>query len=609
VILVWPKGWRDPEVRRTLKTRLPEHPFQLVFVGGEKDFAEAVESDDPLRPMYWCLPLSGPRLGANLHYLFSFLVERHLAADQQQLVMQYKSELDELVAISRVISSERNIDKLLGLILAKSREVTGADAGSVYVVEGRTREAKDKRLHFKVTQNDSVEMDFREFTMEVSDKSIVGNAVLRKSSINIPDLYALQPDNPWGVTHDKSFDERMGYESHSMLTVPMLDRSAEVIGVIQLINKKRDPAQLLQTPESFGRQVVPFDQRSEELAVSLAAQAGISLENALLYDEVRRLFEGFVHAAVTAIESRDPTTSGHSVRVAKLTCALAEQLNRETDGPFADIHYTSQQLKELEYAGLLHDFGKVGVRENVLTKANKLYEEEKDLILLRFDFIRSAMENELNRRKLELVKKNGLEAAREQLAQMDDEFEKASEELNGFLQTINEANRPSVLAAEASETLDEVAGRTYTHPDGESHPFLTDGELECLKIPRGSLTAGERTQIESHVEHTYNFLKLIPWGRNFSQVPFIASRHHEKLDGTGYPQKLSADGIPLRARMMAIADIFDALTASDRPYKKAMPLERALKILGFEANDGKLDSELLMVFVEREVYKAVLPDA
>lgn len=608
VVMVWPEGWRKAEALVELASGGTDGPSLVVLMGSDEDFTRLGEPPGNIRLVCWTTPISMDRLAANLQHLFSLLVERHLAGSQQLLVNRYKSELDELVAISRAISSERDIDRLLDLILAKSRYVTGADAGSVYVVEGSTPDPSKKQLRFKVTQTDSVEMDFSEFTMEVSDKSIVGNSVLKKTSINIPDLYTLAPDNPWGVTHDKSFDRRMGYESHSMLTVPMLDRSSQVIGVIQLINKKRDRRALLTTADSFADQVVPFDQRSEELAVSLASQAGISLENALLYEEVRLLFEGFVRAAVGAIESRDPTTSGHSLRVARLTCALAAQVSRETEGEYADVCFSAEELKELEYAGLLHDFGKVGVRENVLTKANKLYEQHKDLLLLRFDYVRSAMEAELHRRKLELTDNLSVDEARKQFGQMDEVFERSVQELNKFVSTILEANRPTVLQSDASDALDQMAGRTYLDPSGRDHPYLAAEELECLKIPRGSLTAAERAQIESHVEHTHNFLKLIPWGRAYRNVPDIAARHHEKMDGSGYPAAMKAADIPLQARMMAIADIFDALTASDRPYKKAVPCDRALKIIREETERGHYDPELFRIFVERKIYEVVLPE-
>jgi HD-GYP domain-containing protein (c-di-GMP phosphodiesterase class II) len=527
--------------------------------------------------------------------------------DLRTIADRYRYEVGELVATSRALSSERDIRTLLALILEKCRQVTGADAGSVYVLEGEGA-IHDKRLHFMLSQNDSIQIDFKEFTLGVDGKSIVGKAVLDARPINIPDLDHLGDagQNPWGFRHNKSFDEQTGYRARSMLTVPMLSAKAEVIGVVQLINRKRNPAARLGTAEDLAREVIPFDDWSEELALALASQAGISLENAILYDDIRRLFEGFVDASVTAIESRDPTTSGHSRRVATLSVALAEKVDAATDGPWRDIHFSRVALKKIEYAGILHDFGKVGVREKVLVKAKKLYDEDRRALEMRFAYIRRGLEAEQVERKLRLALDLGRDELAPRFAELETELARRVAELDGAWTFICKANEPSLLDEGGFERLVEIARMQYLAPSGELKPYLEPGEVAALQIARGSLTAVERVEIESHVVHTYNFLRKIPWGRDMEDLPRIAGSHHEYLNGIGYPRHLNAAEIPIESRMMTIADIFDALTASDRPYKKAVPTDRALGIIEGEVKAGKCDPDLFRLFVEAEVYKKVL---
>jgi HD-GYP domain-containing protein (c-di-GMP phosphodiesterase class II) len=526
--------------------------------------------------------------------------------DLQSVADRFRYELAELIATSRALSSERDIRKLLALILEKCRQVTGADAGSVYVLEGDGAPA-EKRLHFMLSQNDSIAIDLQEFTLGVDEKSIVGKAVLTARPINVPDLDRLgdAAHNPWGVRHNRSFDDKTGYRARSMLTVPMLSAMGEVIGVIQLINRKRDAARKL-TAGDLGAEVIPFDDRAEELALALAAQAGISLENALLYDEIKNLFEGFVDASVAAIESRDPTTSGHSRRVATLSVALAQTVDRVTTGPLADVRFTETTLKQLEYAGVLHDFGKVGVREKVLVKAKKLYDEERRLIELRFAYIRRALEAEAAERKVRLALELPRQELPDRFAELDAELARRLVEASDAWAFVVKANEPALLEEGGLERLVEIGRLTYPGPDGAPRPYLEGEELLALQVRRGSLTDVERVEIESHVVHTFNFLSRIPWGRRFADVPRIAGAHHEYLNGRGYPRHLAAADIPVESRIMTIADIFDALTASDRPYKKAVPVDRALGIIDGEVKAGKCDAVLFDVFVQSQVYKQVL---
>src|SRR5262249_50127659 len=351
-------------------------------------------------------------------------------------------------------------------------------------------------------------MDLPSSTLPVTPSSIVGRCVLERCVVNIPDLYRLDPGNRWGFRHNRAFDERIGYETHSMLAVPMIDHADQVIGVIQLINRKRRPEAQLHSSADFARWVIPFGARAQGLAATLASQAGIALENAMLYDDIRSLFEGFVTASVTAIEQRDPTTSGHSQRVADLTVLLAKSTERADRGRYAGYRTNVDELKQIEYAALLHDFGKVGVRENVLVKAKKLFEFEKDQLLARFDFIRRDLELEVARKKVEALAARRLDG----LGALDAELAARIAELDEEVRIILAANEPTILEKGGFERLTELARRTYTDARGEKRPYLTPREVEALQILRGSLTTKERVEIESHVSHTYNFLRRIPWG-------------------------------------------------------------------------------------------------
>jgi HD-GYP domain-containing protein (c-di-GMP phosphodiesterase class II) len=547
-------------------------------------------------------------------------VEAELAAARARY------ERDELLGISRALSSERDIRKLLDLILLKSRQITGADAGSVYVLEtvedkaqpapagrptaGRRRAALgagrggNTVLHFMLSQNDSMAIDFQEFHLKVDGSSIAGQAVLGRRPITIADFSARDGADA-GLTHNRSFDQQTGYQTRSMLTVPMTSAMGDVIGVIQLINKKRMPARKLAAPEDFASEVVPFDQRAEEMALALASQAGVSLENAILYDEIRRLFEGFVDAAVTAIESRDPTTSGHSRRVATLAVALAEAVDRVAAGPLAAVRFSQDELRQLEYAGVLHDFGKVGVREHVLVKAKKLYEWQLAAVRDRFRYIRKALEAEALRGKLALLAAGGANGS-DQAAALDQGLAARLATLDDGWRAVVAANEPTVLDGPVLARLGALAQLSYRDEAGQAQPYLTAEELAALQVPRGSLTQEERQQIQSHVEHTIAFLRTIPWGRSLGGVPRIAGAHHELLDGSGYPASLRGEAIPIEARMLTIADIFDALTAADRPYKAAVPVARALGIIEGDARAGKCDADLFRVFVEAEIWKKVM---
>jgi HD-GYP domain-containing protein (c-di-GMP phosphodiesterase class II) len=528
-------------------------------------------------------------------------VDLRLAAEvRSRSIRRYRYELGELVEIARALTQERNIDRLLDLILEKSRFITGADAGSIYIVEAT--ESGERQLRFKLSHNESVHFPSSEFTIPVSTRSIAGAAVITRRPINIRDVYEIGDDEPFGF--DRRFDERVGYRTKSMITVPMLSAEDEVIAVIQLINKKVTPEQRLLSLEDAEHEVIPFDPRSVDLLATLASQASIALENALLYEEIRGIFEGFVRASVQAIERRDPTTSGHSLRVSLLSCRLAEVVDRADSGTFRDVRFSRRDLTELEYAALLHDFGKIGVREEVLVKANKLHPYELEQVRARFAYARKAVEADVLARKVEALAAG---CAQSDLARLDQELAVRLAELDEAYRQVGDANQPTVLSEGDFSRIAEIGRRTFPGPEGPT-PLLTPREVESLQVRRGSLDASEMEQIRSHVVYTYEFLSRIPWGNNFRHVPEIAGAHHEKLNGTGYPRGLTAERIPLPSKLMTVADIYDALTSRDRPYKKAVPRDRALAILGFEVEDGNIDGELVQLFIDAKVYDVVDKD-
>jgi HD-GYP domain-containing protein (c-di-GMP phosphodiesterase class II) len=518
-------------------------------------------------------------------------------SNRNESLTRYEFEFGELAEIARALTTEREIGRLLSVILEKSRMVTGADAGSLYVVETDAGLENGRRLHFKLSQNDSVSFDWSEFTMPVDRCSMAGWVALESQTVRIDDAYQLQANTTFGF--DRSFDERTGYRTKSMICTPLITSRGEVIGVLQLINKKRMPTLPLKSAQDFERAVVPFDTRSEQLLMAVAAQAGIALENALLYDEIRGLFEGFVRASVDAIESRDPTTSGHSRRVAALTTRLAVAMEHCSTGVYADVHWRSEDLRELEYASLLHDFGKIGVKESVLVKAKKLDDRDLERIRHRFDYIIKSLEAETLARKCAEIQRS---ATAQTLTNLDVELERQIAAIEESFSIIEHANEPTVLAAGDFSRLESFGVMSYRTRDGQIRPWLTPEEILSLSVKRGSLTPREFDEIRGHVSHTFRFLSRIPWGRSLARVPLIAGAHHERLDGTGYPNRLTANQIPLQAKMMSIADIFDALTASDRPYKRAVPLERALDILGLEVKDGHVDRELVQLFIEAKTW-------
>jgi HD-GYP domain-containing protein (c-di-GMP phosphodiesterase class II) len=506
---------------------------------------------------------------------------------------EIRRQLEELNAIGVRLTAERDTDALLELILTKAREITRSDAGSIYLVE--ETETGSRHLRFKLAQNDTVRVPFTEFSLPISEESIAGYVALTGERVALDDAYVLPESYRFRINRD--FDAQVGYRTKSMLVVAMRTPAGEIIGVLQLINCRREGAPPFASPEAVDRDALPYSPSFGDLAASLASQAAVALENSRLYNSIRTLFEGFVRASVTAIESRDPTTSGHSFRVADLTVALATAVDRSDDGPFREIRFSPDEMREIRYASLLHDFGKVGVREEVLVKAKKLHPPHLELIRQRGEIIKRGIELKHARRKLDRLLERGAEGFLDESAAWDAELACQLSEIEDQLKLIATANEPSVLAEDCGDSVRDLALRSFVDHLGERQPLITLEEARILSIPRGSLTEEEFGQIQSHVIHTYQFLSRIPWTRELRRIPEIARSHHEKLDGSGYPHGKRASGIPIEARMMTISDIFDALTAKDRPYKPAVPVERALDILCQEAKAGALDTMLFALFL------------
>ena len=492
-----------------------------------------------------------------------------------------RARMGRLHEVGRALVSEQHLDRLLDLILSQGRALLRAEAGSLYLVDD-----DGKELIFAHTQNAKLDMPYHRFRMPITTSTLAGFVASTGESLNISDVYEIPRDAPYSFSD--SFDIQSGYHTQSMLVVPMTDNEGKVLGVLQFINRVwEDGAQ---------HGVVPFQEEHQNLAQSLAGQAGVAVKNAALRQEIELLFEGFVNASVTAIESRDPVTSGHSSRVANLTVGLAEAINATPNGLYGETFFTERQLREIRYASLLHDFGKVGVREQVLVKAKKLDPMKLELILQR-----------LRQRDVEqalaLLSEAWKGGENFDPAHWESVLQDHQVETERLIALVRQSDMPSVMPADVAEGLGLVGGLTFTHWSGEQRGLVEPTDLDCLRIKKGSLSTAERLEIESHVTHTFRFLKQIPWTRDLQGVPEIAFAHHEKLGGSGYPRGLQAPAIPVQSRAMTISDIFDALTAQDRPYKLAVPLAKSLNILHEEANDGNVDRVLLDLFIEAKIYE------
>lgn len=508
-----------------------------------------------------------------LRQLLRVEFEAHQQADQKTL--------ERLNEIFISLSAERDPAKLLLTVLKKAIELTGAQGGLLYRVD-----EKDGEMSFlgRIVQSGD-NLDVSSLPAKVIENNLCGYVTLTGKLLNISRISDLRPMTL--PQYQSSTDITLSQPVESILTLPLKSTQNEITGVLQIANKR----------SADGKALVVFEKEDENILSSLATQAAICLENTGLYQDIQNLFEGFIKASVTAIESRDPSTGGHSERVAEICSALARATTDCQVGIYRSVRFTETEMRELKYAALLHDFGKIGVREEVLVKAKKLYPHQLEAVRERIKICKAAVRIA----HLEKQLKN-----RERASEWEKEYAQKLAEIEKFWQIILEANEPTVLQQDDRRALDRIRTQQLMLPDGSEIALLTEEEYAALSIGRGSLTDNERLEIESHVRHTYQFLKTIPWTRDFKHLTEIAYAHHEKLDGTGYPRGLMSHEIPLQSKIMTIADIFDALTAADRWYKEAVPLQRAIDILGEEVALGKVDPVLFELFKAQKVYEVTI---
>lgn len=522
-----------------------------------------------------------------------------------------------LVDIGIALSAEKELTGILDLILKKAVETTEADAASIFLTEnikidsiGNSQKKYFQVLRFHRSTDRRSGSKIQNKVFDIDDKSIAGYVASTGNVVRIEDCYNLKD----GLTYsfNPNVDLETGYKTVSLMALPLKNADGKIRGVIQLLNKVESRAEnrLIVNPQ--GQQVlneaniIPFTDEDEQLMLAFASQACVALENAKLTEDIENLFESFIRASVTAIEARDPATSGHSDRVAVLSVEFARAVHQCTTGPLRTTEFSEQQIRELRYAALLHDFGKIGVRESVLSKSHKLYPHQMETILLRLDSARARQEmmewKGLATELVEMFEKGHPHAPREKMDTVVQKIDQFASKLQQVRLSIIKANQPQVVG----EDFDIVSLMSWINKTSREldHTLVTAEEMVKLSLPKGSLSEEERREIESHVSHTYHFLRQIAWTEDLSSVADIAHAHHEKCDGTGYPRGLTAEHIPIQAKMMTISDIYDALTSQDRPYKPAVTAERAIEILHFEARNGKLDLDLLKVFVEADVFRA-----
>ena len=536
-----------------------------------------------------------------------------------------RDKLARLNRIGTALSDIRVLHDLLEVVLTEARNIMDADAGSIYIIESgkggvgfsgrkvlgraerRTRAVAVKRanlttqafsLRFAAAQNDSCQIPFEEIVFPANLESIAGYAAITGEIVALDDVYKIPKPAPFKF--NKFIDEKYGYRTCSMLTLPLKNTSDEVVGVVQLINKKQNPLNKLDLAGDPKSEIIPFSDEDIELATSLGSQAGVAIENVRLMDAITNLFERFVIACVQAVEQRDPATAGHSGRVDRITMSLADEVNKAKDGPYAEIMFSDAEMVELHYASLLHDFGKIGVREHVLTKAEKLYPEQAQAIDFRAEIARRDLKIEALERQAQLHAEGN--ASDEYLTAIRNELDEKLAKLDDDVEFLRTHIKPVFLTDDGEKRLQDI----YEHPIkvGDSMlPLINKEEFESLKTKRGTLNPGERKEIENHVADSWKFLKRIPWTDDLARVPEIAGQHHEKMRGGGYPNGVLAEKTPLGSRLMAVADVFDSLTASDRPYKPAIPLERAIHILQAMADDGDLDPQVVKLFIDTKIWE------
>lgn len=514
-------------------------------------------------------------------------------SEQQELLKR----LERLNAIGVALSAERNNQRLLEMILLGVKEITNADGGTLYTV------TDDARLKFEIMRTQTLdiamggttgkEIPFPPLPLYLADGTpnlnmVAAYAVLNDRTVNIPDAYEAEGFDFSGT---RKFDESTGYRSKSFLTIPMKNHENEIIGVLQLINAI--------DPDT--NEIVTFSQANQQLVESLASQAAVALTNHNLIEGLKDLFEAFIELIADAIDEKSPYTGGHCQRVPELTMMLADAANRTRVGPLKDFSMSEKDIYELRIAAWLHDCGKVTTPESVMDKPTKLSTifDRIHLVEQRFELLKKQAECDMLRKQLEAMKSGqSLDAAKLdiQLAA----FKQQLDEDRDFLCNANIGGE--FMTPEHQQRVRDIAAYTLLDAEGKPTNLLTENETYNLNIARGTLTSEERTIINNHIVVTINMLESLPYPKDLRRVPEYAGGHHERMDGKGYPRGLTREQMSVPARVMGIADIFEALTSRDRPYKKAKTLSESLNILGKMKLDNHIDPDLFDVFIREKVY-------
>ena len=509
--------------------------------------------------------------------------------------VDFSSLLKELTDIGVALSAEKDHGRLLEIILLKAMEVTNADGGSLYT------HTEDRRLKFEIMLTKSLgvhkggtsdeEIQFYPISLYRDDGSankqmVAAWAAISGETVNIEDAYT---SKQFDFSGTRNFDEKTGYRSMSFLTVPMTNHENELIGVLQLINA--------QDPESGD--VIPFSEFDQQVVESLSSQAAVTITNRSLIDAQKKLFDALIQLIADAIDEKSPYTAGHCRRVPVLTNMLADAVCAMDRGPLKDFQMTDLEKYELEVAAWLHDCGKITTPEYVVDKGTKLETifDRIHLVDHRFEILKRDAEIEALRRLAKESRGKEIDLKNDAIYQQRLRW---VEDSRDFIRNCNIGGE--AISDEQTSRIDEIASQTLMTPSSQQEPLLSTEETQNLKIGRGTLSVREREIINNHVSVTIKMLESLPYPKHLRRVPEYAGGHHEKMDGTGYPNRLTGKEMSLQARMVAIADVFEALTASDRPYKKAMPLSQSLKILGQMKLDGHIDPDLFDIFVQDKIF-------
>ena len=511
--------------------------------------------------------------------------------------------LEQLNDIGAALSQEKNLDRLLEKILIAAQTISRADGGTLYLIEEGTR------LRFAIMRNDTLKValggtsgnDVPFYPIQLyrdgqpNNSMVAAYAAINQCTVNIADAYT---EAGFDFSGTRQFDQKTGYRSKSFLTVPMKNHEGEIIGVLQLINSLA----------SDTREILPFSEADQRLAESLASQAAIALSNWALINQLEELFESFIVLINTAIDEKSPYTGGHCQRVPMLTLMLAEAVNETSEGPLASFTMTDSDRYELKIAGMLHDCGKVTTPVHVVDKGTKLETifDRISLIETRFEVLKRDADIEALRKHLALAEDSGANemSRRERQYGIDQELRERVRQLDEDREFLRRCNIGGEYMPPEAQTRVREIGRVYrwTDPSGHIANFLSEDEIKNLMIARGTLTPEERETINHHIVATIKMLEALPWPKHLHNVPEYAGGHHERMDGKGYPRGLLREQMSVQARVMGIADIFEALTAKDRPYKHGKTLSESLKILGRFKENGHIDPDLFDIFVRRKVY-------